>query len=150
MRKKLTKLKEKIRKTKHDLKNNHWRKKLHQKREGEQVNNYNFQFFLDRYRGKDKADRATAEQVMDKRTRLILFKILSKGIITEINGCISTGKEANVYHATGKDDFDMAVKVGNHMEKIFLYYLTIFVVILCYGIVRLMQAWFLCNNSSCS
>ncbi|XP_076072505.1 serine/threonine-protein kinase RIO1-like isoform X2 [Mytilus galloprovincialis] len=64
----------------------------------------------DRYRGKDKADRATAEQVMDKRTRLILFKFLSKGIISEINGCISTGKEANVYHATGADQ-DMAVKV---------------------------------------
>ncbi|XP_052089176.1 serine/threonine-protein kinase RIO1-like isoform X2 [Mytilus californianus] len=64
----------------------------------------------ERYRGKDKADRATAEQVMDKRTRLILFKFLSKGIISEINGCISTGKEANVYHATGKDQ-DMAVKV---------------------------------------
>ncbi|XP_033737507.1 serine/threonine-protein kinase RIO1-like [Pecten maximus] len=65
----------------------------------------------DRYQRKDKADRATAEQVMDPRTRMILFKMLSKGIITEINGCISTGKEANVYHATAKDGSDRAVKV---------------------------------------
>ena len=63
------------------------------------------------YRGKDKADRATAEQVMDPRTRMIVFKMLSRGIITEINGCISTGKEANVYHATAKDKSDRAVKV---------------------------------------
>ncbi|XP_060083390.1 serine/threonine-protein kinase RIO1-like [Ylistrum balloti] len=65
----------------------------------------------DRCQRKDKADRATAEQVMDPRTRMILFKMLSKGIITEINGCISTGKEANVYHATAKDGSDRAVKV---------------------------------------
>ncbi|KAL4236421.1 Serine/threonine-protein kinase RIO1 [Mactra antiquata] len=64
-----------------------------------------------RYRGKDKADRATAEQVMDPRTRMILFKMISRGVITEVNGCISTGKEANVYHATCKDGSDRAVKV---------------------------------------
>ncbi|KAK3089613.1 hypothetical protein FSP39_005032 [Pinctada imbricata] len=66
---------------------------------------------VDRYRGKDKKDRATAEQVMDPRTRMILFKLLSKGVISEINGCISTGKEANVYHATAEDSDDKAVKV---------------------------------------
>jgi len=53
-------------------------------------------------RVKDKADRATVEQVMDPRTRMILFKLLNRGFISEINGCISTGKEANVYHCTGK------------------------------------------------
>ena len=55
--------------------------------------------------------RATAEQVMDPRTRMILFKLLSKGVISEINGCISTGKEANVYHATAAESDDKAVKV---------------------------------------
>ena len=69
--------------------------------------------FYPRFRGKDKSDRATAEQVMDPRTRMILFKMLSRGVITEINGCISTGKEANVYHATGKDGSDRAVKVSS-------------------------------------
>ena len=34
--------------------------------------------------GKD--DRATSEQVMDPRTRLILFKLLSNGFLTEIDG----------------------------------------------------------------
>ena len=48
---------------------------------------------------------------MDPRTRMILFKMLSRHIFTEINGCISTGKEANVYHASGAEGKDMAVKV---------------------------------------
>lgn len=65
----------------------------------------------DRLRVKDKHDRATVEQVLDPRTRMILFKLLNKGAITEINGCISTGKEANVYHATSKDEQDYAIKV---------------------------------------
>lgn len=65
----------------------------------------------ERVRVRDKHDRATAEQVMDPRTRMILFKLLNRGFINEINGCISTGKEANVYHATGKDDEEYAVKI---------------------------------------
>lgn len=64
-----------------------------------------------RIRLKDKLDRATVEQVMDARTRMIIFKLLNRGVISEINGCISTGKEANVYHATGKDNMDLAIKV---------------------------------------
>jgi len=47
----------------------------------------------------DKSDRATSEQVLDKRTRMILLKMLDRNIVSEINGCLSTGKEANVYHA---------------------------------------------------
>ena len=44
-------------------------------------------------------DRATSEQVMDPRTRLMLFKLLNSGFLAEIDGCLSTGKEANVYYA---------------------------------------------------
>ena len=42
-------------------------------------------------------DRATVEQCLDPRTRLILFKLLSNGYLSKIDGCLSTGKEANVY-----------------------------------------------------
>ena len=62
-----------------------------------------------RHTGRD--DRATVEQVMDPRTRMILFKLLSTGYITEIHGCISTGKEANVYYAKSGDGGDVAIKV---------------------------------------
>ena len=36
---------------------------------------------------------------MDPRTRLMLFKLLNSGFIEVIDGCLSTGKEANVYYA---------------------------------------------------
>ncbi|XP_040405932.1 serine/threonine-protein kinase RIO1 isoform X1 [Cygnus olor] len=65
----------------------------------------------DMYRVKDKSDRATVEQVLDPRTRMILFKMLTRGVISEINGCISTGKEANVYHASTSDGENRAIKI---------------------------------------
>lgn len=52
----------------------------------------------------DRADRATNEQVLDPRTRLVLFKMLGRGLVDRIEGCISTGKEANVYHAVALVD----------------------------------------------
>ncbi|GJJ09567.1 hypothetical protein Clacol_003790 [Clathrus columnatus] len=60
---------------------------------------------------KDKSDRATNEQVLDPRTRLILFKMIGRGTISEVNGCISTGKEANVYHALNSQGEHIAVKI---------------------------------------
>uniref|UniRef100_A0A8C1RZ83 Serine/threonine-protein kinase RIO1 n=1 Tax=Cyprinus carpio TaxID=7962 RepID=A0A8C1RZ83_CYPCA len=65
----------------------------------------------DTFRVKDKSDRATVEQVLDPRTRMILFKMLSRGVFSEINGCISTGKEANVYHATTAKGESRAIKI---------------------------------------
>jgi RIO kinase 1 len=64
-----------------------------------------------KYLFKDKADRATVEQVLDPRTKMILFKMLNRDIIFEINGCISTGKEANVYHATTSQNENRAIKI---------------------------------------
>ncbi|KAG8896460.1 protein kinase rio1, partial [Tulasnella sp. 408] len=60
---------------------------------------------------KDKADRATTEQVLDPRTRLILYKMIGRGVIFEVNGCISTGKEANVYHALSPEHAHIALKI---------------------------------------
>jgi RIO kinase 1 len=61
------------------------------------------------YYGRD--DRATSEQVLDPRTRMILFKLLSSHFLLEINGCLSTGKEANVYYAKGENNLEYAVKI---------------------------------------
>lgn len=71
----------------------------------------NFDTKSGRAQCRDKHDRATAEQVMDPRTRMILFKLLNRGVIEEINGCISTGKEANVYHAVTKTNDEYAIKI---------------------------------------
>lgn len=53
---------------------------------------------------RDKLDRATVEQVLDPKTRMILFKLLSRNRLRTLEGCVSTGKEANVYFATAASD----------------------------------------------
>jgi RIO kinase 1 len=57
-------------------------------------------------------DRATVEQVLDPRTRMILYKLLNQHAISGIDGCISTGKEANVYHAEDAKGRHLAIKVS--------------------------------------
>ncbi|KAJ5129910.1 uncharacterized protein N7515_005949 [Penicillium bovifimosum] len=61
-------------------------------------------------KGGDKADRATSEQVLDPRTRMLLLQMINRGLVSEIHGCLSTGKEANVYHAMSisQDDEEAA------------------------------------------
>lgn len=45
---------------------------------------------------KDKSDRATVEQVLDDRTRLVLYKMLGRGRLERVEGCVSTGKEVSL------------------------------------------------------
>lgn len=58
-----------------------------------------------------KGDQATREQAVDPKTRMLLFKMMNNGLLNEINGAVSTGKEAVVYHAVGGSGDDYAVKV---------------------------------------
>ncbi|KAK4097636.1 Serine/threonine-protein kinase Rio1 [Parathielavia hyrcaniae] len=67
-------------------------------------------------REKDKADRATAELVLDQRTRMILLQMINRGVVSEVHGAISTGKEANVYGAmlypeNGGEPIQRAIKI---------------------------------------
>ncbi|KAL0391774.1 UNVERIFIED_CONTAM: Serine/threonine-protein kinase RIO1 [Sesamum radiatum] len=57
----------------------------------------------------EKADRATVEQAIDPRTRMVLFKMLNRGVFNDINGCISTGKE------------ELAIKVYKTSVLVFKY-----------------------------
>lgn len=45
---------------------------------------------------KDKSDRATVEQVLDQRTRLVLVKMINRGVVGVVEGCVSTGKEVSI------------------------------------------------------
>jgi RIO kinase 3 len=57
----------------------------------------------------DKQDRSTNEMSLDKKTRLILFKLVNVSILNSIGGIISTGKEATVFYAAGGDTNDLLV-----------------------------------------
>ena len=49
----------------------------------------------------DKEDRAVAEQALDPKTRVLLYKLVNGCILDSVNGTISTGKEAVILHADG-------------------------------------------------
>uniref|UniRef100_A0A3Q2QK05 Serine/threonine-protein kinase RIO3 n=1 Tax=Fundulus heteroclitus TaxID=8078 RepID=A0A3Q2QK05_FUNHE len=49
----------------------------------------------------DKKEHSTAEQAVDPRTRLLMYKMVNAGVLENISGCISTGKESVVFHADG-------------------------------------------------
>lgn len=49
----------------------------------------------------DKVDKSTAEQAIDPKTRVLLFKMVNGGILDSIHGVISTGKEAVILLGDG-------------------------------------------------
>ncbi|XP_077480864.1 serine/threonine-protein kinase RIO3 [Stigmatopora argus] len=49
----------------------------------------------------EKKEHSTAEQAVDPRTRLLMYKMVNAGVLESINGCVSTGKESVVFHANG-------------------------------------------------
>lgn len=63
------------------------------------------------FRRKDKSDRATIEQCLDPKTLMKLEKLINKGDLEYYQGCISTGKEANVYYGKGFGGKHLAIKV---------------------------------------
>jgi len=56
-------------------------------------------------------ERATIEEVFDQSTRMVIFRFLSKGVLNEVNGVVSAGKEARVYWGKTKEDKELAVKI---------------------------------------
>lgn len=65
---------------------------------------------IDNIRLKEDNALKLVETVLDEKTRLILFSLITKGYIDELSGAISTGKEANVYYARYKNT-GRAVKI---------------------------------------
>lgn len=64
-----------------------------------------------RMRIKRSEDRQVIESVFDTRTLLTLYHMFNRGILDEINGVISTGKEGNVYWGVQPDGSDAAIKI---------------------------------------
>lgn len=56
-------------------------------------------------------ERATVEEVFDQTTRMVVFSLLKSGVLYELNGVVSSGKEARVYWGKNKEGTDLAVKI---------------------------------------
>lgn len=57
---------------------------------------------------------------------MMLYKLLNRGALSAIHGCISTGKEANVYYAKGNPTKPVANKKVNLKIIINIYFKNIY------------------------
>lgn len=57
------------------------------------------------------SERATLEEVFDQATRLVIYRFMTEGILDEVHGVVSAGKEARIYWGKSKDGKDLAVKI---------------------------------------
>jgi RIO kinase 1 len=57
------------------------------------------------------SERATLEEVFDQATRMVVYRFMTGGVLNEVNGVVSAGKEARVYWGKNKEGKDLAVKI---------------------------------------
>jgi RIO kinase 1 len=57
------------------------------------------------------SERATLEEVFDQATRMVVYRFMTEGVLNEVNGVVSAGKEARVYWGKNKEGKDLAVKI---------------------------------------
>jgi RIO kinase 1 len=60
---------------------------------------------------KNEEERSVFEEVFDRRTLMTLYDMANKGIYSELNGVVSSGKEARVYWGVDSAGGDVAVKI---------------------------------------
>uniref|UniRef100_A0A0B7B4R4 Serine/threonine-protein kinase RIO3 n=1 Tax=Arion vulgaris TaxID=1028688 RepID=A0A0B7B4R4_9EUPU len=49
----------------------------------------------------EKKEHSTAIKAVDEKTRILMFKLVNSGLLTSIDGVVSTGKEAVIFKAVG-------------------------------------------------
>lgn len=64
-----------------------------------------------RIRLKDSEERKVWESCLDDFVLRTLYKFADRGIIKRYGGVVSVGKEANVFHAIGSNDEELAIKI---------------------------------------
>jgi RIO kinase 1 len=57
------------------------------------------------------SERATVEEVFDQSTLMVIYNFFNKGVLDEIHGVVSAGKEARVYWGKNKEGKELAVKI---------------------------------------
>jgi RIO kinase 1 len=57
------------------------------------------------------SERATLEEVFDQATRMVIYRFFTEGVLNEVHGVVSAGKEARVYWGKNKEGKDLAVKI---------------------------------------
>ncbi|MEM2921606.1 MAG: serine protein kinase RIO [Candidatus Bathyarchaeia archaeon] len=60
---------------------------------------------------KDEEQYRTLEEVFDRTTLLVIYRLLNKDILKHLYGVVRAGKESRVYHAEGAKGENLAVKI---------------------------------------
>ena len=76
-----------------------------------EFNGFDKRIDKERTREKDIDTLKVIESVFDYQTRMLIVKLMNKEIIKDIEFCVSTGKEANVYHGFGYNNEELAIKI---------------------------------------
>ncbi|HVM45648.1 MAG TPA: serine protein kinase RIO [Candidatus Thermoplasmatota archaeon] len=75
-------------------------------------------------RRRSDEDRKTLDEVFDKSTLLVLYKFINNGYLETLDYPVSTGKEANVFHATTPQGDSVAVKIFRTNTATFRSFMT--------------------------
>ena len=57
------------------------------------------------------SERATLEEVFDQATLMVIYEFLNSGVLYEVHGVVSAGKESRVYWGRNKEGKELAVKI---------------------------------------
>jgi len=68
---------------------------------------------------RDPDDFKIEERVFDDSSFKALYELANRGFVEALGGAVATGKEANVYHAFGKDRIEVAIKVYKISTSLF-------------------------------
>jgi RIO kinase 1 len=63
------------------------------------------------YREKRSEELEALEEVFDKSTLMVIYRMINTGIIREIFGVVRSGKESKLFWGRGKDGQDVAIKI---------------------------------------
>lgn len=66
----------------------------------------------------EKKEKSQAEKVLDEKSRILLFKLIDRGVLETMNGIIATGKESVVVHGLGQNS-EKGITMGEVAIKIF-------------------------------
>jgi RIO kinase 1 len=57
------------------------------------------------------SDLAVLEEVFDRATLMVLYRLLNKGVIDKVYGVINSGKESRIYRGLDADGGNIAIKI---------------------------------------
>jgi RIO kinase 1 len=60
---------------------------------------------------KRSEERDVLEEVFDRSTLMVIYDFMNRGVIGEIHGVVSAGKESRVYWAKDNEEHELAIKI---------------------------------------